>query len=265
LKGVRFVPTKLSRAEKKDELQLAVANPAPPVAPFQPDETLVAHIDLKDGRVLDLQTTVDKPRPAIKLISKSVQSGTTHSSVRLKNQDELPQDARLSFFLKTEVPENFPRTEKIEVSSADDSFHVVLTLGDGSLILQNSETVLAVLDPLKSFGPSAFGPLRFRPIDNDRENGDWQPLATLVRIPSLKELRCPDSPDKQCKLIGSNLFLIDSVASDPQFSHSISVPVGFADSSVSVPRPNGTLLYIKLRDDAATVDSLILPVMPDDE
>jgi hypothetical protein len=265
LKGVRFVPTKLSRADKKDQLQLAVASPAPPAASFQPDEKLVAHVDLKDGRVLDLQTTVDKPRPAVKLISKSVQPSSARSSVRLINQDELPQDARLSFFLKAEVPESFPRTEKIEVSGADDSFHVVLSVSDGNLILQNSETVLAILDPLKSFGPSAFGPLRFRPIDNDRENGDWQPLATLVRIPTLKELRCPDSPDKQCRLIGSNLFLIDSVASDPQFNHSISVPVGFPDNSLSVPRPNGTLLYIKLRDDAATVDSLVLPVLPDDE
>ena len=265
LKGVRFVPTKLSRADKKDELQLAVASSGSPAAAFQTNEKLVAHVDLKDGRSLDLQTTVEKPRPAVKLISKSVQPGTTHSSVRLKDQDELPQDGRLSFFLKTEVPDSFPRTEKIEVSSLDDSFHVLLSVGDGNLILQNSETALAVLDPLKSFGPSAFGPLRFRPVDTDRENGDWQPLATLVRIPALKELRCPDSPDKQCRLIGSNLFLIDSVASDPQFTHAISVPVGFADTTLSVPRPNGTLLYIKLRDDSAAVDSLVLPVLPDEE
>jgi hypothetical protein len=86
-----------------------------------------------------------------------------------------------------------------------------------------------------------------------------------VRIPTLKEIRCPESPDKQCRLSGSNLFLIDSVASDPQFTHAISVPVGFADSTLSVPRPNGTLLYIKLRDNAATVDSLVLPVLPDEE
>jgi hypothetical protein len=265
LKGIRFVPTKLSRADKKDELQLAVASSASPAAAFQTNERLVAHVDLKDGRILDLQTTVEKPRPAIKLISKSVQPGSTRSSVHLKDQDELPQDGRLSFFLKTEVPDSFSRTEKIEVASLDDSFHVLLSVADGNLILQNSETVLAILDPLKSFGPSAFGPLRFRPVEIDRENGDWQPLATLVRIPTLKELRCPDSPDKQCRLIGSNLFLIDSVASDPQFTHAISVPVGFPDTTLSVPRPNGTLLYIKLRDDSATVDSLVLPVLPDEE
>lgn len=265
LKGIRFVPTKLSRADKKDELQLAVASPAPPAAVLQTNEKLIAHIDLKDGRVLDLQTTVENPRPKVALISKSVQPGATRSPVQLKSQDELPQDGRLSFFFKSEIPENFPRTEKIEVASLDDSFHVLLSVADGSLILQNSQTVLAVLDPLKSFGPSAFGPLRFRPVDAGGESGDWQPLATLVRIPTLREVRCPGSPDKQCRLIGSNLFLIDSVASDPQFTHEISVPIGFPDSALSVPRPNGTLLYIKLRDDPATVEPLVLSVLPDDE
>jgi hypothetical protein len=263
LKGANFVPTKLSRAEKKDELQLAIATSAP--ATFQADETLVAHVDLKDGRVLDLQTTVEKPRPRMKLIGKNVQTVTARSPVELKNQDELPQDGRLSFFLKTEVPEDFPRTEKVEVASLDNSFHVLLSVADGNLILQDSHTALAVLDPLKTFGPSAFGPLQFRPVGTDGANGDWQPLATLVRVPSLNEVRCPGVPDKPCRLSGSNLFLIDSVASDPEFTHAISVPIGFADSTLSVPRPNGTLLYIKLRDDAASVDSLVLPVLPDDQ
>jgi hypothetical protein len=264
LKGIRFVPMKLSRADKKDVLQLAVVNAAP-AASLQTHEQLVAHVDLKDGRVLDLQTTVDNPRPKVELISKSVQSGTNRSPVLLKGLDELPQDGRLSFFLKSDVPESFPRTEKIEVSSEDDSFHVLLSVTDGNLILQNSQTLLAILDPLKSFGPSAFGPLRFRPVQGDGENGDWQPLATLVRIPTLKEIRCPGTPDKQCRLIGGNLFLLDSVASDSQFTHSVAVPVGFPDSTLSVPRPNGTLLYIKLRDDPTTVNPMVLPVLPDDE
>jgi hypothetical protein len=264
LKGARFVPTKLSRADKRDVLQLAVASPAAAVA-FQTDEKLTAHVDLKDGRVLSLQTTIDKPRPSVKLISKNVQLGTAHSAVHLQNQDELPQDARLSFFLKTEVPEAFSRTEKIEVAGTDDAFHVLLSESDGNLMLQDSQTAMAVLDPIKSFGTSAFGPLRFRPVDTDGEQGDWQPLATLVRIPSLREIRCPDAPDKQCSLSGSNLFLIDSVASDQEFKNSVSVPAAFASSTLSVPRPNGTLLYIKLRDDPSTVDSLILPVLPDQQ
>ena len=169
----------------------------------------------------------------------------------------------MTFFLKTEIPETFPRTEKIEVATADSSFDVLLSVADGNLVLQNSQTVMAVFDPLKSFGASAFGPLRFRPVDADGVKGDWQALATLVRIPSLKDVRCPDSPDKQCGLTGSNLFLIDSVASDPEFTHTVSVPIGFADSSLNVPRPNGTLLYIKLRDDPSTVNTLTLAVLPE--
>lgn len=269
LKGIRFEPAKLSRLGQKDELRLSAAQGAPGVA-LMADEKLVAHVDLKDGRVLDLQTAVQPPRPKVELISKNVQAreqttGPARSPVHLTNPDSLPQDGRLTFFLKTQIPESFPRTEKIEVASEDGSFDVLLNVADGNLILQDSHTAMAVLDPLKSFGVSAFGPLRFRPVSADGGNGDWQPLATLVRIPSLKEVLCPDAPDKQCRLDGSNLFLIDSVASDPEFTRSISVPIGFADSSLKVPRPNGTLLYIKLRDDPNTVNTLTLPILPGEE
>ncbi|MFY9909702.1 MAG: hypothetical protein WAK56_07675, partial [Candidatus Sulfotelmatobacter sp.] len=125
------------------------------------------------------------------------------------------------------------------------------------------QTVLITLQPLKSFGPSVFGQLRYRAISGAGEHGDWQPLVKLVRIPTLKEVRCPDSPDKPCTLIGQDLFLLDSVASDSQFLHSIPVPASFVDSGLSVPRPNGTLLYIKLRDDPSIVNKAALPVMPE--
>jgi hypothetical protein len=147
----------------------------------------------------------------------------------------------------------------------DDSFDVQLSVADGNLILQDSQMVMAMLDPLKNFGTSAFGPLRFRAVDGNGETGDWQPLATLVRIPSLKDVLCPDTPDKQCRLTGSNLFLIDSVASDAEFTHTVSVAIGFAENSLNVPRPNGTLLYIKLRDDPNTLNTLTLPVLPDNQ
>jgi len=263
LNGIHFVPAKLSRADQKDELHLATLNDAPAGA-LQPEAKVVAHVALKDGRVLDLQTTVEAPRPKVALLSKSVQRGPGSSAIRFGNEDELSQGGRLSFFVKAEVPEKFSHNEKIEVATADESFHVLLSEADGNLVLQDSQTVLASLDPTKSFGSSAFGPLRFRPVDADGAKGDWAPLVNLVRIPSVKEIRCPDSPDKQCKLTGTNLFLIDSVASDSQFSHTVPVPAGFVDSTLSVPRPNGTLLYLKLRDDPSTVNMMVLPVLPEE-
>ena len=263
LNGIHFVPAKLARTNQKDELRLAALNNSATGA-LQPEEKLTAHVTLTDGRVLDVQSTVEPPRPKVALLGKSVQRGPSLSAIRFGSEEELSQGARLSFFVKSEVPDKFSHTEKIEVATADESFHVLLGEADGNLILQDSQTVLAMFDPTKSFGPSAFGPLRFRPVDADGAAGDWINLANLVRVPTLKEIRCPDKPDEQCKLSGTNLFLIDSVASDPQFAHTVPVPAGFADSTLSVPRPNGTLLYLKLRDDPATANMMVLPVLPEE-
>ena len=192
-------------------------------------------------------TTVEPQRPKLTLISKRIQ--VAQSAIRLGSADDLPLDGQISFFVKSEIPARFPHDEKIEVASADGFFHTVLSLADKNLSLQDSQTAVAVLDPLKSFGDSAFGLLQFRPLAADGAAGDWQPLAHLVRVPHLKEVRCPDDPEKQCTLSGDLLYLIDSIASDRDFTQAVSVPSGFADSSLTVPRPNGTVLYIKLRDD----------------
>ncbi|HZL69685.1 MAG TPA: hypothetical protein VFC29_20420 [Candidatus Limnocylindrales bacterium] len=260
--GVHFAPSKLTRDGTVDQLFLAAATP---ISPLQPQEKITAHVALKDGRDLALQTTVEPPRPKVLLISKSIQSGREDSSagIHMVNQDVLPQNARLSFCLKSQIPDTFSREEKIEIATEDNSVHTLLSFADGSLNFQDSKTVMGVLDPLKAFGPAAFGQLRFRPVGTNGAKGDWQPLITLVRVPTLKEVRCPDSPDRQCTLSGSNLYLIDSIASDPQFKISMSVPEGFADPTISVPRPNGTLLYIRLRDDPLVVNKAALPVLPE--
>jgi hypothetical protein len=263
LNGVHFVPAKLTRANEKDELHLTAEGST--ALQLQPDQRLAAHVTLKDGRGLDLPTTVEAPRPKVTLVSKNIQLGPTPSSITLGSRDELPLDGQLSFLLKTETPSKFTRTERLEVATADEAFSVLLSIADGTMVLRDSETVLAVLDPSKAFGPSAFGPLRFRPVQGDGTKGDWQPLATLVRVPGLKGIQCPESPDKQCQLTGTNLFLIDSVASDEQFTHNAPVPTGFIDSTLNVPRPSGATLYFRLRDDPATVSAASLPESPLEE
>jgi hypothetical protein len=258
LKGIRFVPAKLTRANEKDELRLA-AKEANPLA-LHPSERLVARVALKDGRVLELPTVVESPRPKVTLVSKSIRPGAAESSITLGSQDELPLDGQLSFLLKTEIPTRFSRGEKIEIATADESFTAVLSFSDGSLVLRDSESLVATFEPLKAFGPSAFGPLQFRLVDPDGGKGDWQPLAVLVRLPQLKGIRCSASPDKPCQLSGNNLYLIDSVASDPQFTHTAPVPTGFLDATLSIPRPAETGLYIKLRDDPSAVSTATLPI-----
>jgi len=258
--GVRFAPAGFARVDSKDELRLSTD--AKDISPLHAGDKVAVRTSLKDGRVLNLDTIIAPPRPKVTLLNKSIQTGMSSSPIRPGGPDQLPQDGKLAFFLKTEVPDTFSRTEKVEVATADVSYGVSLSLDDGGLIAQDARTVMASIDPLKSFGPSAFGPLRFRAVDGAAK-GDWQPLATLVRFPALKDVRCPESPDQQCVLNGSNLFLISSVASDPEFKHSVPVPEGFVDSALSVPRPENSLLYFKLRDDPSSVNPAALPVLPE--
>lgn len=259
--GVHFAPASLGRAESKDALRLS-ADSGKDTSALKAGDEATALVTLKDGRTLNVQTTVAAPRPKVTVINKTIQAGPSSGVLRLGSDDELPQDGKLTFFLKSEQPETFSRDEKIEVATADSAYSAALTFADGTLIAQDAHTVMAVLDPMKNLGAAAFGGLRFRPVIAGTE-GDWQPLATLVRLPSLKEVHCSGNPDKPCTLSGTNLFLIDSVASDPQFERSVPVPTGFAEQTISVPRPNGTLLFIKLRDDPAAVNRAVLPVLPD--
>jgi hypothetical protein len=262
VKGVRFTPS-ATAIDKQGELPCTTEN-ANATASLTPDAKLSAHVALKDGRNLEVPATVESPRPRVTLLSKRVEPGSlsTASAIHLTNLDELPLDGHISFSLRTEMPKLFPRSEQIEISATDDSLHVMLSIADGSLTLQDPHTVVATLDPAKSFGNSAFGPLRFRPVDERGVKGDWELLATLVRVPSLKELRCPDDATQQCTLSGTNLYLLDSVGADPQFTVSVSVPEGFVESTLQVPHPVGPMLYVKLRDNPKDVNTATLAITP---
>jgi hypothetical protein len=259
--GLRFTPDVLSRANQRDELKLACKD-ASVSKRLLPGDSIAVHVTLKDGRALDLRTSVEPARPRVTLVNKSVQVDPAGqpSAIRLENQDEVPQDARLNFFLKTEVPENFSPTEKIEVATADESFSVLLSEKDGNLTPQDSKTIFGVLDPMKLLGPSAFGRLKFRAIAGDGMDGDWQPLVTVVRIPTLDGVRCAHSPEKECTLNGDKLFLIDAVSTDPEFTNPVTVPDGFVASALTIPQPKGKSIYIKLRDDPSAPVTVDVPV-----
>jgi hypothetical protein len=150
----------------------------------------------------------------------------------------------------------------VEVAADDSSFHTFLELADGSLMLEDAKTAVATVDPLSRFGSSAFGPVRIRAISADGTTGDWQPLGTLVRLPGFTELRCPRAVSKPCMLSGNNLFLADSIASTPDFGNSADVPPEFTGTQLAVPHPVNGILYLKLRDDPSTVQTLTLSVVP---
>ena len=140
------------------------------------------------------------------------------------------------FSLRTQSPAAFSHDESIEVATTDESSTTTLSLSNGGMTLESSQVAVVTLNPAKAFGSSAFGPLQYR-VNIKGVTGDWQPLATLVRLPVLKDIKCPAAAELACKLSGTNLFLIDSVSSDSQFTHPVQVPDGFSRISAAGSAP----------------------------
>jgi hypothetical protein len=259
--GVNFMPSTLSRVEDHDQLLMKASAST---ARLDPEKHYVARVELKDGRLLRAPVIVEPPRPQAALLNKGVQEDatTSPSPVQLGSADDLPLNGRLVFFLKSTVPAKFPRNEKVELAAVDGSFDTQLSVADGGLMLEDAKTAMGSVEPLARFGTSAFGPVHVRVLSADGANGDWLPLGTLVRLPGFKELRCPHAQAKPCTLTGSNLFLADSFAATSDFENPSDVPQGFTGTQITVPHPAGGTLYLKLRDDPLTVQTLTLPVTP---
>jgi hypothetical protein len=262
-----------------------------PVPPTHVSEKLTASIALRDGRVLSVPLVVSAPRPVIALLRKTSIPDSKTSNINLSNPDDLPLSSLFTFTLKS--PDRFPRNGQIEIETLDGTLRTVLTLApSGGLLLQDPHTIVATLDPLRSFGPSAFGALRMRAIypvaashHNDRhapetptETGtasaaaitetdtddpaspasDWLPLVTLVRIPTLSQLQCPADITQPCTITGLNLFLLQAVSANPDFSDAVSVPDGYTGTSLSVPHLTAATVFFKLRDDPTSIQSAVL-------
>jgi hypothetical protein len=246
-------------------------------------------VALQDGRTLRLPLLVEAARPVVTVIGKAdiLPQGSMPKrqlNIRLASDQDLPVGDVLTFSLKSARP--FPRNGMVEIASPDGSLHTTLSLGDSNpaLILESPDTLLATLQPLKAFGPSAFGPIHMRAVGPDGAAGDWLPLVTLVRLPTLTGLSCPvagsasatqpaatpdapvaeatAAPAASCSLTGSGLYFVDSVATDESFANPTRVPEGFVGTSIAVPPPTGAVYYLRLRDDPANVDTVTLPAGP---
>jgi len=260
LGGITWTPAATNHAQDH-ELELNTSNST---ITLEPGKSYTASVQLKDGRLLHVPVSVKPPRPRVALLSKGVQDdiSAATSPVHLGSPGDLPVERRLVFFLRSTEPAAFPRDEQVEVAAADGSFRTVLALADGSLMLEDANTALGVVEPLIRFGSSAFGPLRARVLTADGVAGDWLTLGTLVRLPGFKELRCPRSVARPCTLSGTNLFLTSSIAATTRFDNATNVPPEFTGTQLSVPHPVNGVLYLKLRDDPETVQTLTLPVLP---
>ncbi|MGB8261990.1 MAG: hypothetical protein WCE75_16640 [Terracidiphilus sp.] len=261
LGSINWTPAGLSRVQDFDQLTLTADTPT---TSLEPGKRATARVVLRDGRQLKVPVTVEPPRPQVVLLSKGAQAdpGAAPSSVHLGSAGDLPIERKVIFFLRSQSPPNFPRDEKVEVAAADGSFRTLLSLEDGSLMLEDARTALGLVDPLVRFGASAFGPLRARVVTAAGVSGEWLNLGTLVRIPGFRELHCAHSGAHTCTLSGTNLFLASAISATQDFANPVEVPADFTGTQLTVPHPASGVLYLKLRDDPETVQTLELPMAP---
>ncbi|HZY73603.1 MAG TPA: hypothetical protein VFE22_10900 [Edaphobacter sp.] len=263
LKGLIFTPVANGAdndtGQTSSESRLLLSLPENAKSPkLHSGDDLTASVTLKDGRVLSMPVNVAPARPTITLLNKRI-GQTTDGTIRLKDPNDLPANQQLIFSLKSSS--SFPRTGKIEISNADDSLHTMLDVASGTLVLQNHHTLVGTLDPLKAFGTSAFGPLRLRAVTPDGIAGDWIPLITLVRLPTIDNVHCPADASQPCTVAGTGLYLVDSIATDADFTNPTEVPEGFIGTSLSLPRPSKSGFYLRLRDDPAAANTVTAPII----
>jgi hypothetical protein len=257
LDGIELKPGALTTAGGGDELRLDAADP-PALGKLTTGRAAVAKVTLKDRRTVVLKLTVAPPRPQVALIDKSISTPVPSGrlAIHLADADELPQDAQLTFSIRAQPPIRFTGREAVEVETVDGSASTTLNAA-GGLVLEDAQVAVATLDPVKAFGLSAYGPLQFRIVE-DGDPGDWRPLATLVRLPVLREMKCADGPGRPCELTGADLFLIDEVSNDPSFDRAVTVPEGYPGQVLSAPHPVGGKLYVRLRDDPQVVNEVVV-------
>jgi hypothetical protein len=225
--GTVFTPGALARVDGGDRLTMTAPKPLPLVA----GDTRTATVTLADGRSVTTRLRMTAARPAATLLALSVTPAAPAPPVAIALPDGVvASDSRLTFSVRASGATRFTATDRIEIGQGDTSATVGVTL-------QDAQVAVAAITPAAALGASAAGPLRFRMVQGDVA-GDWQTLATLVRVPTLTALTCTDG----CTLVGRDLFLLAAVADRP-------VPEGFTGDRLSFPPPpGGGAIPIRLRD-----------------
>lgn len=235
--GVRFAAGALTREAAGDRLALSAQGDAAALTPGTQTE---AGVRLKDGRRARVRAAILPPRPTLAIVSRAVRAAPAGRAALMLPEGMLPPEATLTFSVRAD---GLAAGDALEVATADERATTRLAVADGTLQIVGGVAV-ASLSPRMGLGAGATGALRVRLLRGGAA-GDWVPLAQVVRLPVLERVACTATA---CTLHGTGLFLIDAVAAAPDMAQASAVPPGFVGGEVTVPRPAGGVLYLRLRD-----------------
>jgi len=246
LGDVEFRPDGLVRDGRIDRLHLATSGNT---RAGDAGTAAKALIKLDDGRTQTVSIKIGPARPRIDLISRTVNAAPVPPgtrALRFASDDLLPEDAELVFSVRAGANTVLGSGDAIEVAPAGSQSGLRLTTAKG--LMATDPTVLVATMRASDLPPASFGPLRYRLVKADGQLGAWQPLATLARLPRITGFACDSGGSLPCTLTGRNLFLLDAVGADGDFTRAASVQPGFTGSSLKVPRPADGALHLRLRD-----------------
>ncbi|HEY4010473.1 MAG TPA: hypothetical protein VGM11_10015 [Acidobacteriaceae bacterium] len=223
-------------------------------------------MQLKDGRQLEIPITPEAPGTVLKLLSleTDLTSQVGEMDVVLGSQVDIPLHGTLHFVVQSMGA--FPRSQAIQVATADGALHTMLSLNSPNLTLEDDHTVVGTLDLDKAFGESAFGELRLRAVPGDGSYGNWISLGKLVRRPHITAVRCTNLETPVCVIEGTDLFLATAFSSKATFENAVPVPIGFDGSTLVIPIKTSfrrETLFLRLRDDPYAMATIeIAPANP---
>ncbi len=253
LGDLAFKPGSITRAEGTDRLTLT-AGDTKAAAALSAGASAKAVVTLAGGRTRTLPVTIAPPRPAATLIGLTATpaEGAGRLPITLPGKNAVPLGAPLTFSFRAAPDTRLTGGETIEIATTDGRLSTRIAPGRGYSI-QNDRVGLVTADLATALGPSAYGPLRFRIVQNGVE-GAWAPLATLIRLPTLTGWQCAA---EACVLAGTDLYLIDTITTAPAAAP-VTVPDGFTGTAITLPKPAGDTLVLSLRDDPQTTATVAI-------
>lgn len=240
---VEFRPDGLTREGAADRLRLVAQGAGRAPAEGAPAN---ATVKLEDGRSLPLQARIAPPRPQVSLLNRTINPAPVAKGARMLDLGEagdlLPDTGEMVFSVKAATGTRFAAADVIEIAPVEGDAVARLSAGKG-LTLESAEVLVARLRGT-DIPPGTFGPLRFRLVHGGTA-GDWQPLATLARLPGIEDVACAEA---ECTVTARSLFLVDAVGADAGFAKAATVPPGYTGATLKVPRPADGVLRLRLRD-----------------
>ncbi|WP_260928099.1 hypothetical protein [Novosphingobium sp. 9] len=246
LGSLTFTPDGLTRNDNLDRLSLTAQGGAHvPAAGTSID----AQVHLTGGRSQTISVKVAAPRPQATIIGRTIRPAPQPAGtlpLEITGDDILPDAASLVFSLQAPEGMAFTSADTLEIAGTSDDVLARLSMGKG-LTMASAQVLVGTLAP-DDLPPSTFGPLRFRVVQAGIA-GDWQPLATLARLPRIVSATCDAKAAKPaCTITGQSLYLVDAVSTDAAFASASAVPVGYTGTALQSGIPADGVLHLRLRD-----------------